>query len=129
MAKTQFIGAVDTAIKALLAEFAVFNAAVEKEEGIENIDLKKMVACYTTANAAMKALGAHLDNLYRRENNPKLTDRLRNLKNVFKDKAQLSAARQAARVKFGLMEQLMESLQEDMQYAVKVVNQVRGHWV
>ena len=129
MAKTQLVGAVVNAIKALLAEFAIYNEAAASGEGIENIDLKKMTDAYAAARAALNALGTHLDNLHRRENNPKLGDRLRNLKNVFKDKAQLAAARQAARVKYEAAEELLDSMNEDVKYAVKVVNQVRGHWV
>jgi ribosomal protein S15P/S13E len=51
---------------------------------------------YAVVNAAIHALEEHFKDLHRREGNPKVTDRLRNLKNVFKDKAALANNRRIA---------------------------------
>jgi len=52
---------------------------------------------FDALSRASSALEQHLDKLDERTKSPKLPDRLRNLKNVFKDKEDLSRQRVAAR--------------------------------
>src|SRR5689334_6621496 len=91
VAKVNFeLDAFETAIEAALEKVA-------KDEPVNQDLRQKIMNGSKGAFEAIDALKKHMENLERRENNPKLGDRLRNLKNVFKDKAQLSQDRKKVR--------------------------------
>lgn len=68
---------------------------------------------YTAFSAASGAMKTHLDNLQRREDTPTVTDRLRNLKNFFKDKQQLKQQRATYRTYFNNLQGRIDQLKND----------------
>ncbi len=63
---------------------------------------------------AIDDMDAHMQNLHRRENNPKVADRLRNLKNIFKDKQTLSNERTMVEAQFGRVKHETEGLRKQV---------------
>jgi DNA repair ATPase RecN len=128
MAKTKLIGAVESAMRDLAAQMDLIDNSFRNFEGIDDSDLNKLSTRYEAAKTAMNALGTHLDNLHRRENNPKLGDRLRNLKNVFKDQQDLSAKRKAIKEKFDSYQKDLALVHKDIQDTIGVVKYANEHY-
>ena len=104
MAKTRLLNAVSANFASLEHALGEVKDRMDKYEPVTGQDRVRIQETFNATMAAVRAMRAHLADLERRENNPKVTDRLRNLKNVFKDKAELSRKRQEVRDVFAKIE-------------------------
>jgi hypothetical protein len=79
--------------------------------------------------AAVAAMETHFQNLARRESNPTVGDKLRNLKNVFKDKSALAAQRKSAEnfFKTGIKPQIADA-QRRCDKVLKRLKEDREFW-
>jgi hypothetical protein len=77
---------------------------------------------YFAFSNAVGSMSTHLENLKRREEEPTVADRLRNLKNVFKDRNQLKDQRKAIRQYFTNLDPTIKALKADTMIAVNSVD-------
>ncbi len=115
MAKTKLLIKVIGELEKLKDIVKHASATMHAGDRVDPVHLKALLdGQYTTLSVAISALDLHFQDLHRRENTPKVTDRLRNLKNVFKDKAALSRQRTDAQKLFdkAVKDQVKEAKKE-----------------
>lgn len=120
MAKTKLMEKLNIALSALEGELE----AGQSECGGKLQPLSKeregqVKKRFDEVKAAAQLLRAHLDNLKRRETEPTVKDRIRNLKNVFKDQNELKRKRQDFRDRLAQMEQDLEKQRLDVNEKTK----------
>jgi uncharacterized membrane-anchored protein len=131
MAKTKLlIKVIDelTKYKEILREASV---TMKGGKRVDPVHLKALLdGQYTTLNVAISALDLHFKDLLRRQDTPKVADRLRNLKNVFKDKEALKRQRASAQDLFdkGVKEQVKEAKQEADKVLTQLIKE-EAFWV
>ena len=129
MAKTRLIAAAERAMSDLADQMDAIDKIFESFGDFEESDFQKMNARYNAAQAALKALGAHLENLRRRQSDEaKVADKLRNLKNIFKNKQELAARRKAARDKFDALQKRLDRIHVNIEETKNVVQIAREHY-
>jgi len=85
---------------------------------------KQLGEQYFALSSAAGAMTTHLGNLERRETSPTVGDRLRNLKNVLKDKEELKQQRKAIRQYFANMKDRIDKLKSQ---ASQALNDIGTH--
>lgn len=110
MAKTALYAKIKSDLKALKATYNDMNDRIRCQMDVGEPLRAKLAKQWFELATATADMTAHLDNLKRREEKPTVTDKLRNLKNIFKDKAQLSAARADIQAKFEKLKPKIETL-------------------
>jgi hypothetical protein len=129
MAKTKLIVAAEKALLDLAAQMDVIDQIFGRFGDFEDSDLKKMTDRYAAAEAAVKALGTHLDNLDRAAGNEaKVADKLKKLPNIFKNKQELNDKRKAARVKYVELKARLGTIDKSIQDTIGVVKYAREHY-
>lgn len=127
MAKSALLNAAKAAMKALKTEVQVVDKKFEDFEDIANSDVQKLQARYDAADKAVKELATHMENLEKRENDPKVADRIKNLKNLFKNKAELASRRKNTRDKLKTMQTKLKSINGQIQDTKGIVKLISGN--
>ena len=108
MAKTKLLAAAFSAVQAYRAELE--KGAAQEKEGV-SANAAAITRAGQTAKAAIDKAAAHFADWDRRANAPTMADKLKGLKNVFKDKAALDAARTTAKNNLQQIRQLYSSIE------------------
>ena len=120
MAKTKLMERLNLALGALEGEI---EAAQDETKGrlqpVGPETEKRLKQRFEEAEAAAQILQTHLDNLKRREAEPTVKDRIRNLKNVFKDQAELKKRRQEFRDRLAAMQKDLKERRLDVNEKAK----------
>ena len=127
MAKSALLNAAKAAMKALKTEVQVVDKKFEDFEDIANSDVQKLQARYDAADKAVKELATHMENLEKRENDPKVADRIKNLKNLFQNKAELASRRKNTRDKLKTMQTKLKSINGQIQDTKGIVKLISGN--
>ena len=97
MAKTKLISKLIDTMVQVENTLKQINATMNAGKYVDPDAAKKSLdKDFAAVDAAVAALETHFKNLHRREESPNALDRIRNMKNIFKDKAALSAHRSAS---------------------------------
>ena len=128
MAKTKLVNAAEAALKELAAQMDAIDKIFQGYGDFEDSDLQKMDSRYTAAENALKALATHLAKLQKRQDDPKVSDRIKGLKNIFKNKQELASKRQAAGEKLSAMQKRLKSIKKSVDDTKGVVEHVRQNY-
>jgi hypothetical protein len=115
MAKTKLLAAVHQSLDELAKELHRIGENAGSMHGVDEKDIGILATRWNAVNAAMAAMEAHINNWARRQNNPTLADRLKNAKNIFKDKSDLEKKRAAFATKFVGYKHAVEKLRGEVE--------------
>lgn len=110
MAKSKLSIDLAQALVSTTATLANMQQTLERDEHLKPEVTDKLVKQLQTAQHLSIALENHLSDIAKRETSPKLADRLRNLKNVFKNKDDLHAQRERAGKRYKVLSQQFDQL-------------------
>jgi hypothetical protein len=118
MAKTKLQSDVTIAFHTLKGNLTRIQQKLSKFEEVSKQDVSLLDQQYKTLEDARNAMVVHLDKLNQRANPTTVANRLRNLKNIFKNQDDLKAQRAAVRDAFNGMRAKIFHLLDDTNAAL-----------
>jgi hypothetical protein len=129
MAKSKLMAAVASALDTVEERLQMIKAQIKSGQNIDTSWLPVLQRDLADLDAATGAMETHFKNLAKRENNPSAAEKLKNLKNLFKDKAALAAQRKAAEGNFtGNIKPHIAEAKAKAQKVIQKLKDERAYW-
>lgn len=122
MAKSKLSIQLSQALSNVKTTLAGIQKTMEKDKKVKPEEVDKLGNQWDALARASSAMSRHLESLRQRETSPNVPDRLRNLKNIFKNKEELKQQRAVTRQWYENVEKKISKLWAESRQAVHDAN-------